>query len=180
MKIQFHLATSFYSDMCMRAGEPSPYAVLMTCLQKNYDYGQQNVEQNLIPRRNKKNEFIMKVNGRTVSVICKNKKDGKQLASQKLLQLIHPQIETWGSLLRLYGSTAIQAQKLKKERESEVTVLQSRHSSHPSPSQAILEKLKEEMRKLAARKKDALPIGKLTLPGTFPGANYGAIGVAEK
>merc|ERR1719220_3426658 len=27
------------SDLCMRIGEPSPYAVLMTCLQKNYDYG---------------------------------------------------------------------------------------------------------------------------------------------
>ena len=37
--------------------------------------------------------------------------------------------------------------------------------------------IKEEMRKLAARKKDALPIGKLTIPGTFPGANYGAIGI---
>ena len=165
----------------MRIGEPSPYAVLITCLQKNYGLGDTNIESNLKPRKNKKNEFTMKVNNREVSVICKNKKDGKQLASQKLLQLLHPQIQSWGSLLRLYGSTAIQAQKLKKERESEVTVLQSRHSSHhPSPSQAILEKLKEEMRKLSARKEDALPIGKLTCPGTFPGANYGAIGVAEK
>ena len=40
--------------------------------------------------------------------------------------------------------------------------------------------LEAKMRKLAARKKDALPIGKLTIPGTFPGVNYGAIGVAEK
>ena len=164
----------------MRIGEPSPFAVLITCLQKNYGLGDTNIETNLKPRKNKKNEFTMKVNNKEVSVICKNKKDGKQLASQKLLQHLHPHIKSWGSLLRLYGSRAIQAQKLKKERESEVTVLQSRHSSHPSPSQAILEKLKEEMRKLSARKKDALPIGKLTIPGTFPGENFGAIGVAEK
>ena len=122
----------------------------------------------------------MKVQGKEVRVICKNKKDGKQMASQKILRELHPQIQSWGALLRLYGSTAIQAQKLKKEKESEVTVLQSRHSDHPSPSQAILEKLKEEMRKLSARKKDALPIGKLTVPGTFLGANYGAIGVTER
>ena len=57
----------------MRIGEPSPYAVLMTCLQKNYDYGQQNVEQNLVPRKNKKNEFTMKVNGQEVA-LKKNEK----------------------------------------------------------------------------------------------------------
>ena len=58
----------------------------------------------------------MKVQGKEVRVICKNKKDGKQMASQKILRELHPQIQSWGALLRLYGSTAIQAQKLKKEK----------------------------------------------------------------
>jgi len=75
------------SDLCMRIGEPSPYAVLMTCLQKNYDYGQQNVEQNLVPRKNKKNEFTMKVNGRTVSVICKNKKRWQTASKSKIITI---------------------------------------------------------------------------------------------
>jgi microprocessor complex subunit DGCR8 len=56
-----------------------------------------------------------------VSVICKNKRDGKQMAAQKLLQLLHPNVKSWGSLVRMYGSKAITAQKLKKERETEVS-----------------------------------------------------------
>jgi microprocessor complex subunit DGCR8 len=53
-------------------------------------------------------------------VICKNKRDGKQMAAQKLLQMLHPNVKSWGSLVRMYGSRAISAQKLKKERETEV------------------------------------------------------------
>ena len=55
-----------------------------------------------------------------MSVICNNKRDGKQMASQKMLQLLHPNIKSWGSLVRMYGSKAISAQRQKKERENEV------------------------------------------------------------
>ena len=64
----------------------------------------------------------MQVSEQVVEVICRNKRDGKQMASQKLLQKLHPNITSWGSLLRMYGSRAISAQKNKKERESEVKV----------------------------------------------------------
>lgn len=33
----------------------------------------------------------------------KNKRVGKQLASQKILQMLHPHVKNWGSLLRMYG-----------------------------------------------------------------------------
>ena len=64
----------------------------------------------------------MQVSEQVVEVICRNKRDGKQMASQKLLQKLHPNITSWGSLLKMYGSRAISAQKNKKERESEVRV----------------------------------------------------------
>jgi hypothetical protein len=48
-----------------------------------------------------------------------------------------------------------------------VTVLQSRTLSQQSPSKAILEKLRKEMRLLHDRKKQLAPIGKLTLPTGF-------------
>ena len=71
--------------------------------------------------RNGKNEYTMRVdkrevtsmncfdphshcNSMKVAVICKNKKDGKQLAAAKLLQQLHPHINNWGSLLRMYGN----------------------------------------------------------------------------
>ena len=152
------------SELCHRVGEPSPYAILISCLQRNYGQGDTSIETSLQPKRNKRNEFTMKVNNREVSVICKNKRDGKQLASQKLLQILHPHLTSWSSLLSLYGVRSIQAQKLKKERESEVTALQSKHSSHSSPSQAILDKLKSEMKKLAEKKRQNPELaGKLTL-----------------
>ena len=43
------------------------------------------------------------------------------MAAQKLLQLLHPNMKTWGSLLRLYGSRALRDEKAKKERDAEVS-----------------------------------------------------------
>lgn len=37
------------------------------------------------------------------SSVGKNKRVGKQLASQKILQMLHPHVKNWGSLLRMYG-----------------------------------------------------------------------------
>ena len=88
---------------------------------RNYGLGDTHITQELKMMRNQKNEYTMKVNKREVSVICKNKKDGKQLAAQKLLQQLHPHITSWGSLLRMYGNRSIRNLKQKKEKETEVT-----------------------------------------------------------
>ena len=94
---------------------------------RNYGLGDTNIHIELSPtKRGKWNEFKMKVGQREVSVFCRNKKDGKQTAAQKMLQLLHPHMNSWGSLLKLYGSRAILSQRAKKERESEVTSLQNR------------------------------------------------------
>ena len=108
-------------DFCNKTSEPMPYTILLTCLQKNYGLGDTSIAISLTPFKNKKNKFTMKINQKEVSVICRNKREGKQRASQKMLQLLHPHIKTWGSLLRMYGSHAISAQKSKKERQSEVS-----------------------------------------------------------
>ena len=92
------------ADLCNRTSEPAPYQILVTCLQRNYGLGDTHIHQEMKAVRNGKNEYSMMVNKRTVSVICKNKKDGKQLAAQKLLQQLHPHITSWGSLLRMYGN----------------------------------------------------------------------------
>ncbi len=139
--------------MCNAMNEPAPYAVLLTCLKKNWGLVSSNLTTSIAPKRNKMNEFTLKVtmnsSERQVNVICKNKRDGKHLAAQKLLQLIHPNVQYWSQMLQMYGSRALMQQKLKKEQESAVTTLQNRDASRPVPSLAILEKLKEEMRKLS-------------------------------
>ncbi len=70
--------------------------------------------------KGKKNEFCMRVCAKEVTVICNNKRDGKQMAAQELLQQLHPHIKSWGALLRLYGSRSILSQKAKREKEVEV------------------------------------------------------------
>jgi len=108
----------------------------------------------------------MSVNKREISVICKNKKDGKQLAAQKLLQQLHPNINNWGSLLRMYGNRSTRIHKQKKQKESEVLALQSKASINGTGghSLAILNKLKEEMRNLREIKMSIVPIGKFQPP----------------
>ena len=106
--------------MCHQSNEPSPYAILVTCLQRNYVLGDTSIHTELKQMRHRKSEFYMRVNQKEVSVVCENKRDGKQMAAQKLLLQLHPNLKSWGSLLRLYGSRSIMNQKVKKERESEV------------------------------------------------------------
>lgn len=65
--------------------------------------------------KHQKNEFTMKVGKKhSATVICRNKREGKQRAAQAILQLLHPQIMTWGSLLRLYGRGSCKTPKEKK------------------------------------------------------------------
>lgn len=157
-------------DLCNRVNEPSPFAILITCLNRNYGLGDTSIHTELRPLRHKKNEFYMRVHQKEVTVVCKNKKDGKQSAAQELLQQLHPHIKSWGALLRLYGSRAIFTQKARKEKEADVTSLQKRSSARPFPSLAILDKLKEEMRNLSERKKSVVPLLGKFVPPTVPAA----------
>ena len=104
------------ADLCNRTSEPAPYQILVTCLQRNYGLGDTHIHQEMKTVRNGKNEYTMVVNKREVAVICKNKKDGKQLAAQKLLQQLHPHITSWGSLLRMYGNRSVYKVQKKGER----------------------------------------------------------------
>ena len=95
------------ADLCNRTSEPAPYQILVTCLQRNYGLGDTHIHQDMKTVSNGKNEYRLLVNKREVVVICKNKKDGKQLAAQKLLHQLHPHINSWGSLLRMYGNRSV-------------------------------------------------------------------------
>lgn len=55
---------------------------------RNYGIGDTTIKTAIKPVRNKKSEFTLNVNNREVVVTCKNKKDGKHLAAQKLLQQV--------------------------------------------------------------------------------------------
>lgn len=74
-------------EFCNKTTEPSPHTLLTTCLKRNYGLGDIKVDYQVQKSRHKKNEFTMTVGKHTATVICKNKRDGKQLASQEILQV---------------------------------------------------------------------------------------------
>ncbi|XP_017073380.1 microprocessor complex subunit DGCR8 [Drosophila eugracilis] len=150
------------TEFCNKTTEPSPNAILLTCLQRNYGSDVQ-INQEINRTANNKNEFTMTVGKHTAKVVCKNKREGKQLASQAILQILHPHIQTWGSLLRLYGNNSIKTFKEKKLEEQEITVLQSKAAVN-QPNYAILDKLKSEMLKLCAKQESVLTKGTFVPP----------------
>ncbi|XP_014242803.1 microprocessor complex subunit DGCR8 [Cimex lectularius] len=146
------------AEFCAKTTEPSPYSILLTCLQRNFDTKEMPIDYKMNALHRQTNEFIMTVGSHVARVVCKNKKEGKQRASQAILQVLHPHITSWGSLLRLYGNRSTRNVKEKKQEEQEITMLQSKASLN-SPNYAILDKLKTEMMKLHKEKTEKKPIG---------------------
>lgn len=158
------------SDLCAKTGQLSPYQILLECIKRNYGMGDMEIKQEMKNMKHQRNEFIMSVGKHTTSVICRNKRDGKQRASQAILQALHPHITSWGSLLRLYGKGSCRTLKEKKEEEQRITELQSKASAN-RPNLCILNKLKEQMIKLKEAREALKPIGKfipkeMELPST--------------
>lgn len=151
------------AEFCAKTTEPSPHTILTTCLQRNYGLGDVKINYEVNASRHKKNEFTMTVGKHTATVVCRNKRDGKQRAAQAILQILHPHIKTWGSLLRLYGNHSVKSLKEKKQEEQEITVLQSKAAIN-QPNYAILDKLKLEMSKLMEMRAAIQPIGTFVPP----------------
>lgn len=151
------------AEFCAKTTEPSPHAILITCLQRNYGLGDMHINYSVNTLKHQRNEFTMRVGKHEATVVCRNKKDGKQRAAQAILQLMHPHIQSWGSLLRLYGSRSVKSFKEKKQLEQEITLLQGKAAVN-QPNHAILGKLRQEMRKLAEQRQAIQPIGKFVPP----------------
>uniref|UniRef100_A0A1B6HBH8 DRBM domain-containing protein n=1 Tax=Homalodisca liturata TaxID=320908 RepID=A0A1B6HBH8_9HEMI len=151
------------AEFCAKTTEPPPYAILLTCLSRNMGLGDIKVHYEMNSKKHKEDEFTMTVGNHTATVVCKNKRDGKQRAAQAILQALHPNITHWGSLLRMYGNRSIKNVKEKKQEEQEITGLQSKASLN-QPNFAILEKLKTEMLKLKEKREAVKAKGKFTPP----------------
>ncbi|CAG7823010.1 unnamed protein product [Allacma fusca] len=144
--------------MCASVSEPSPYALLLACLQRNFGQGStSDIKFDVISTNGQANRFKMQTGEHCVEVTASNKREGKQLASQALLCKIHPHIKNFGSFLRLYGNGSIKSVKEKKQEEQQITTLQSKASAN-SPNYAILNKLKEEMLKLREKRQQCINI----------------------
>lgn len=75
------------SEFCAKTTELSPHDILLTCLQRNYGLSDVKISYKGSTLKNQKNEFTMTVGKHTATVVCRNKRDGKQRASQAILQV---------------------------------------------------------------------------------------------
>ncbi|XP_012810539.1 microprocessor complex subunit DGCR8 isoform X2 [Xenopus tropicalis] len=158
-------------ELTNKAGLLSPYQILHECLKRNHGMGDTSIKFEVIPGKNQKSEYVMTCGKHTVRGWCKNKRVGKQLASQKILQLLHPHVKNWGSLLRMYGR---ESSKIVKQETSDKSVIElQQYAKKNKPNLHILNKLQEEMKRLAqereeTRKKPKMTIVESAQPGSEP------------
>ncbi|XP_033902252.3 microprocessor complex subunit DGCR8-like [Acipenser ruthenus] len=158
-------------ELTNKAGLLSPYQILHECLKRNHGMGDTSIKFEVIPGKNQKSEYVMACGKHTVKGWCKNKRVGKQLASQKILQLLHPHVKNWGSLLRMYGR---ESNKMVKKENSDKSVIElQQYAKKNKPNLHILNKLQDEMKKLAkdreeTRKKPKMTIMESAQPGSEP------------
>uniref|UniRef100_A0A3Q0SRG4 Microprocessor complex subunit DGCR8 n=1 Tax=Amphilophus citrinellus TaxID=61819 RepID=A0A3Q0SRG4_AMPCI len=158
-------------ELTNKAGLLSPYQILHECLKRNHGMGDTSIKFEVIPGKNQKSEYVMTCGKHTVRGWCKNKRVGKQLASQKILQMLHPHVKNWGSLLRMYGR---ESNKMVKKESSDKSVIElQQYAKKNKPNLHILNKLQEEMMKLATQREETRKKPKMTImesaqPGSEP------------
>ncbi|XP_062038382.1 microprocessor complex subunit DGCR8 isoform X2 [Lepus europaeus] len=157
-------------ELTSKAGLLSPYQILHECLKRNHGMGDTSIKFEVVPGKNQKSEYVMACGKHTVRGWCKNKRVGKQLASQKILQLLHPHVKNWGSLLRMYGR---ESSKLVKQTSDKSVIELQQYAKKNKPNLHILSKLQEEMKRLAeereeTRKKPKMSIVASAQPGGEP------------
>uniref|UniRef100_A0A7E4V3K8 DRBM domain-containing protein n=1 Tax=Panagrellus redivivus TaxID=6233 RepID=A0A7E4V3K8_PANRE len=99
-----------------RLGQPMPYTVLQSCLEKCKTFAKTNLEVKTNKMGHSKIEVILKVaDDKEVSVTARNVIDGKQKAAQQMLQILYPHLEKYGTIMRLYGIQNKQTMRLMRQ-----------------------------------------------------------------
>lgn len=109
------------------------------------------IEEEIKPIKYRNCLYKMKIAQFECEVNCSKKKEGRQLAAQRILKQMHPHIQTWGSILRLYSSNQEETLLLKSDKDdkdSQDNKNEEITSQKSKPNHELLDKLKEEMRKL--------------------------------
>ncbi|KAI8442509.1 hypothetical protein MSG28_005998 [Choristoneura fumiferana] len=75
------------TEFCAATCEPSPHAILRTCLLRNFGAQDRHIHTEMKKLEYQKIELTMRVGRHSATVVCKNKKAAKQRASQAILQV---------------------------------------------------------------------------------------------
>ncbi|XP_060876834.1 microprocessor complex subunit DGCR8-like [Metopolophium dirhodum] len=145
---KLNIKDSRIPEFCAQAAESMPYDMLQICLKRNFgEDAYVKCEMQSMQSGSDSEIFYrctMTVKEHSATVICKNKREGRQKGAQALLKVLHPHIKYFGSLLRLYSHQNVGSGCEKKLDEP------GNQSPKPrsGPNYEILKKLRAEMSKL--------------------------------
>lgn len=134
-------------EFCSKTSLPSPSQVLEECVRRNQGICS-SIEFSTFCEQDKSLVFIITCGKHTAKVPCKNKRIGKQLASQHILKSLHPHLEKWGALMRIYCDRPTGS--IKKYKKDDNDTANEKAGSDSSANTNLLERLKSEMRKLSS------------------------------
>lgn len=146
------------ADFCAKITEPLPFDLLKSCLNRNENLGEVTITCAGCGEDGELLKFTITVGPHQALVSCKNKREAKQQASQAILQKLHPHVNSWGALLRLYGSDGCMSFKEKltqKSTEHSATLHVPKDVETPAPTpntnEAILQRLRHKFSSFKAQ-----------------------------
>ncbi|CAH8521515.1 unnamed protein product [Schistosoma turkestanicum] len=130
-------------ELSVRMALPTPYNLLVECLSRSC-VPESDLKSNMISQGRSKHFFTLQLREHTVKVRCKNKREGRHLSAQHLLARLHPEVNTWSGLLRMYGPGS------KPDKRNELETIQDAQIQQKSAVKAsLIRLLKAKMSELA-------------------------------
>ncbi|XP_055342146.1 LOW QUALITY PROTEIN: microprocessor complex subunit DGCR8-like [Paramacrobiotus metropolitanus] len=134
-------------EISFKAGIPAPYEILTRALRRTHRSEPIRIESKRLGHL--KNEYTMTCGDLTIAVISQKRDAARHLCAQKLLKKIHPELQYYGQVLKMYGTAQQRHLQKKKEVQRTITDLQTK-AKLGQPNWELLEKLKTEMAKVVA------------------------------
>ncbi|KAL7063422.1 hypothetical protein AAHC03_01290 [Spirometra sp. Aus1] len=130
-------------ELTVRTASPSPYAILTECLNRSC-IPENDLRSSMTSLGRNQHYFELGIGDNNVKVHCKNKREGRHLAAQELLALLHPQVKTWSGMLALYGPGSKPDKKCDTE-----AILDAQTRSPNTVKSSLIRLLKMKMLELA-------------------------------
>ncbi|KAI6653754.1 Microprocessor complex subunit DGCR8 [Oopsacas minuta] len=137
-----------------KAGLPRPFQILKQCIERKSLIAEK-PEFEIKEKDNKTFHMSLVIGKYKASVDCTNKREGKNIISQKILKQMYPSL-TLGSLIELHTNIALMKDKVDMPTNAEFREMTMGLQNKPKTK--ILEILKAEMLKLSDRIEQGKPI----------------------
>ncbi|CAB4002348.1 Hypothetical predicted protein [Paramuricea clavata] len=134
-------------ELTSKLGLLSPHQVLNECIKRNQGVLTSEVKFELSHGADKQLYYTMECGKHKATGPCRNKKLGRELAAQTVLQKLHPHLKSWGSILRIYVDDHTAQEFTKPDAPAPVTP--------SSVNKELLSDLKHEMWKFMKKKAKA-------------------------